>query len=294
MSRAGAERVVNTIAPIGFVGVGNMGGAMALRVLAQGGAVVAFDLSPDARRRLASAGATVVDSPSAVAQQCDVISVVVNYDADVVAALLGPEGVLAGAAADTVVAIHSTVHLETLERVAREASTRSVAVVDATVTGGVDAAARGELAVLLGGDRDAVDRVRVAIAPYASVVMHAGGLGAGMAAKLSLMVVSFGKMAATYEGLRLAHAAGVDVNELAGVIAHSEQQSGIHDFFLRTRARTIGDEDDDSFAPIARHESPKSQKDLHAALELAHRLGLPLPVTTASHDAMPAVWGIEG
>jgi 3-hydroxyisobutyrate dehydrogenase-like beta-hydroxyacid dehydrogenase len=278
--------------PIGFVGVGNMGGAMAGRVLSQGASVVAFDTSSLALAALAAKGAVTAKSPAAVAAQCAIISVVVNSDIQVKEAMLGVEGVLAGAKPGTLIAIHSTIHLATLEAVAAEASRLGMHVVDAAVTGGVEAAERGELAVLIGGDDSSVAAVRPAIAQYASLVLHAGPLGAGMAAKVALMVVSFGKLAVTYEGLNLARAAGVDPVELAKVIVHSEGQSGIGPFFVQARARAMSAVDD-PLREIGRHESPKSQKDLHAALELAERLGIELPLARIAHDAMPAVWGVS-
>jgi 3-hydroxyisobutyrate dehydrogenase-like beta-hydroxyacid dehydrogenase len=284
--------VTSETEPIGFIGVGNMGGAMAERVLSQGGAVVAFDASPKASERLAAAGAELVESAAAVARRCKVISVVVNYDADVLAVMDGPQGLLAGAAEGTTVAIHSTIHLGTLETVAANARRQSITVVDAAVTGGIEAAARGELAILLGGPDDIVERLRPALESYASMIIRCGDMGAGMAAKLALMVISFGKLAATYEGLALASAAGVDTIELAKAVGHSETQSGIHEFFLSQRAQLFASGSNELLAEIARHEAPKSQKDLHAALEVAARHRLDLPLTAVAHDQMPLVWGM--
>ena len=279
--------------PIGFVGVGNMGSAMARRVLGQRGGVVVFDPSATARQRLADAGATIVESAAAVAERCRIISVVVNTDDQVRQALLGPGGVIAGAVGPTIVAIHSTIHLDTLEAVAGEGVARSVTVVDAAVTGGPDAAARGELVVMLGGDPASLELLRPALSSYASLVVRVGGLGAGMAAKIALMVVSFGKLAVAHEGMRLAHAAGVDMGEFARIVAQSETQSGLHDFFLRERTERFDANYAGPLREIARHESPKSQKDLHAAIELAERLGVSLPLTYLAHDQMPAVWGLD-
>jgi 3-hydroxyisobutyrate dehydrogenase-like beta-hydroxyacid dehydrogenase len=285
--------VTESAGVIGFVGIGNMGGAMAARVLATGGSVIACDRSPDACARLAAEGALIVDTPAAVAERCPVVSVVVNTDDQVSEAVLGPDGVLAAAPPGAIVAIHSTIHLDTLEAVAAAAAARSVGVVDAAVTGGVDAARRGELAVLLGGDAASTDAVGSALAPYASLVLRAGELGAGMAAKIALMVVAFGKLAAVHEGLLLAQTAGVDVQELARVIEHSEAQSGITPFFLHARAGALAT-GDDHLARIGRHEEPKAEKDLHAALDLAARLGVDLPLTRVAHDEMPAVWDVAG
>lgn len=279
-------------APLGFVGVGNMGGSMAMRALRSGEPLAVFDLAESTRARFADAGAVVASSPAEVAALAPVVSVVVNYDRDVLAAVLGDDGVLAGAAPGTIVAIHSTVNHETLETVAAACAEKDVVVVDAAVTGGVAAAERGELAVLLGGAAEPVAAVRSAISSYASVVLHAGELGAGLSAKLAVNLVGFAKMAAAYEGLLLARSAGVDVEALAAVIAHSERQSGQHEFFLATRARAFAAGGDETLESIGRHESPKSQKDLGAALLLARRTGVRLPVATVAYDEMPEVWGV--
>ncbi len=279
--------------PIGFVGVGNMGGAMAGRVLSQGGAVVVYDPVAAASQRLADAGATIVDSAAAVSRQCRIISVVVNTDRQARDALAGPDGVIAGATPGTIVAIHSTIHLETLEDLAAHGAARSVTIVDAAVTGGPDAASRGELVVMLGGDRAVIDTLRPALSSYASLIVRVGDLGAGMAAKIALMVVSFGKLAAAYEGMRLAHAASVDLSEFARIVGHSEAQSGLHDFYLGERTQLFDETYTGTFREIGKHESPKSQKDLHAAIELGERLGLTLALAQLAHDEMPAVWGVE-
>ncbi len=281
---------MNEPTPVGFVGVGRMGSAMALRVLDTGGAVVAYDTAAEPLRLLAEAGAAIETSPAGVARRCQVISVVVNDDAQARAAVTGPDGILDGAASGSVVAIHSTLHVRTLEELAAAAAPRDVAIVDAAVTGGADVARRGELAVMLGGAAEPLERLRPVLERYASLIVHAGDLGAGMAAKVALMVVSFGKLAAASEGLALARAAGVDLDEFVQIVRHTEAQSGIHDFFLRERARLIV-EPDAPLAEIARVEAPKSRKDLHAALELAARLGISLPITAVTHDEMPTVWG---
>jgi 3-hydroxyisobutyrate dehydrogenase-like beta-hydroxyacid dehydrogenase len=168
-----------------------------------------------------------------------------------------------------------------------------VIVVDAAVTGGPDAAARGELVVMIGGDSATFERLRPALSSYASLIVRVGDLGAGMAAKIALMVISFGKLAAAYEGIHLARAAGVDPAEFVRIVEQSERQSGLHDFFLRERAQRFADDYDGPLREIARHESPKSQKDLHAAIELADRLGVTVPFTRLAHDQMPAVWGLD-
>jgi len=146
---------------------------------------------------------------------------------------------------------------------------------------------------MLGGEVGDVERLRPALACYASLIVHLGRLGTGMAAKLALNLTSFVKLAAMDEGIRLAQAAGGDLSDFAKIVTHSEAQSGLQDWYLRERIGTYALDYDGPFRGVGPHESPKSQKDLHAAIELARLEGLELPVSSAAHDAMPSTWGVD-
>jgi 3-hydroxyisobutyrate dehydrogenase-like beta-hydroxyacid dehydrogenase len=275
---------------VGIVGVGRMGGAIAQRLLAHGRQVVATDRSTDARNRVEAVGAQIVNTPRGVAERCRQILVVVNTDAQVVDAISAEAGVIAGAEPGTIVAIHSTIRLDTLHSVAAAARAHGVVVIDAGVTGGADPALRGELAVLVGGEESTLEQLRPVFSSYASVIVRLGGLGTGMAAKHAVQTVLMGKVAAAYEGLLLAHAAGVDTIALAQAVQHAEDQSGIHPFFLAARARAFAGQGDDAWRAITTHQRPVAEKDLHAALALADELGLALPATRGASDDMPAAW----
>ena len=138
-----------------------------------------------------------------------------------------------------------------------------------------------------------MEALRPTLGLYASLVVHAGELGAGMSAKMANNLIGFGKMAATYEGLRLADAAGIDVEQLARVLLHSEAQSGLHVFHATERAAALNPSYAGTLREIGCKEVPKSRKDLDAALELAGRLGIDLPLTEIAHEAMPEVWGVD-
>jgi 3-hydroxyisobutyrate dehydrogenase len=279
---------------VGFVGIGQMGGAMAVRTAQRGRSVVAFDVDRAALAKVTGAGADAATSAADVAARSDMVSIVVNTDEQLQEAMSSPEGVLAGAHPGLVVAVHSTVHVSTLEQVAGLARGRDVRVIDAAVTGGPDAAARGELAVMIGADAGTFGRVRPAFEAYGSLIVRVGELGAGLAAKVALNLVSFVKLAAAYEGLVLAQAAGVDRASFVNIVKHSEAQSGLHDFYLDRPATVFDESSEESrqLLAIGRRESPKSQKDLSAALELAARVGVQLPVTAVAYGQMPAVWGL--
>ena len=279
-----------TARTVGVVGAGRMGTAIVERLLDQGHPVLVADAASEARDRCAALGAEVAGSPGEVAARCEPTIVVVNTDQQSLDVVLGDDGILSGAPSGAVVVVHSTVHLDTLRTLVSAATARGVTIVDAGVTGGSDPARRGELAVLIGADADTVERIRPTVAAYASLIVHTGGPGTGMAAKHAVQTVLMGKLAATYEGLLLAHAAGVDVERFAEVVQHAEDASGIHAFVLGARARAMAGHEDPTWTQICTHQLPVACKDLDAAAALADELELPLAVTRAARHDMPAVW----
>lgn len=279
-----------TAPPVGFVGAGRMGAAIVERLLAQGQSVVVADPSPEAQRRCAGLGAEIAVSPREVASRCEHTIVVVNTDEQVLDAVLGDDGLLSGAARGSIVIVHSTVHVETIRTLGDAAAAGGVVIVDAGITGGSEPALRGQLAVLVGTDDATLERIRPMLSAYSALVVHTGVSGTGMAAKHALQTVIMSKLAATYEGLLLARAAGVDVERLAEVIQHAEDVSGIHPFVLRSRARTMAGHVDPTWEQVCAHQLPVALKDLDAAIALGDELGLTLAVARAAHAEMPAVW----
>src|SRR5579884_1898690 len=134
---------------VGFVGLGQMGSAMAGRLVGWPGGLVVHDIRGEAVDPLVAQGATAAGSVEELAAEADVISVMVVDDAQVSEVV---EAVLRRARGGTVVAVHSTVRDSTAERLAVAAGARDVTVVDAPVSGGVLGAAAGRLAVMVGGD----------------------------------------------------------------------------------------------------------------------------------------------
>lgn len=145
---------------VGFVGVGSMGGAMASRTLADGFGVTVFDVDPESVTRLADLGAKVAESPRALANSCDMISVVVRNDEQMRDVVCGDDGVLASGRAGLDIGIHSTIHLSTFYEVAERARLAGCTVLDAAVSGYTTSAEEGTLAVMVGGDEAAVERCR--------------------------------------------------------------------------------------------------------------------------------------
>lgn len=209
----------------GFIGLGSQGGPMARRIVKSG-----LDLSIWARRAeslepFADTAATVAASPAELAASSDLVGVCVVADADVEDVVLRDDGVLAGMAADGIIAIHSTVHPETCHRVAERAAERGVHVIDAPVSGGGPAAAEGHLLVMVGGDEAVVERARPVFDTYGDPVLHLGPLGSGQVAKLLNNFVFTAQLAVGLETFDFAHRLGVDRAALARVLAKGSGNS---------------------------------------------------------------------
>jgi len=137
---------------VGFVGLGAIGKPMARRLVASGLETIVFDLVPAAIDELVAAGTRGAGSLREVAAASDTIGVCVRDDADVRAVVLGEDGLLAGAVAGTVIALHSTILPRTVTEVGADAALRGVGVVDACITGGAKGAEQGTLTYIVGGE----------------------------------------------------------------------------------------------------------------------------------------------
>jgi 3-hydroxyisobutyrate dehydrogenase-like beta-hydroxyacid dehydrogenase len=202
----------------GFIGLGSQGGPMARRIATE------FPLTLWARRREAltphaDTGADIAPTPAALGAASDVVGICVVADADVEDVILRADGVLAGMSAGGVIAIHSTVHPRTCFRVAEEAARKGVSVIDAPVSGGGGAAAERQLLVMVGGNREAVDRARPILDTFADPLLHLGPLGSGQTAKLLNNIVFTAQITLALDTYALADALGMDRGAVAQVLA---------------------------------------------------------------------------
>ncbi len=281
---------------VGFVGVGRLGAAMAQCALNEGHGVVVFDVDQAATSALAERGAEVAESPRLLAERCEIAAVVVLNDEQVREVVCGESGLLAAEGGADRIVIHSTIQLPTLAEVETAARSAGRILIDAGVSGGVAGAVAGELAIMVGGEEEAILGFRPLLEIYGGLVVRVGGLGAGMKAKVARNLISFGQCAAAYEGMRVAEEAGVDLASFARIVRHSENLSGMVDGYLSMP--TVRPADSDSKSDRQRlaqapYIVPMAEKDLAAAIELGRALGLDLPVASAARDEAPATWGGE-
>jgi 3-hydroxyisobutyrate dehydrogenase len=240
---------------------------------------------------LGTAGARVASSPRAVAEQATLVSVMVRDDMEASEVVLGDDGIAAGAEPGTVVAIHSTIGLDTATALAAGAAPYGVAVVDAPVSGGVLGAHDGTLAVMVGGPEPAVARIRPAFECWAGLVVHVGPTGAGTRARVARTLLQYAVYAAAGEAQRLAEAAGVDLGALAEVVRQSDATLGGPASVMRRDTAQPLSRADEWYEPLARLRD-QGETDLTLALALGRDLGLDLPLAEAALDALATALGV--
>ncbi len=256
----------------GYIGLGNMGAPMAKRLIDWPGGLVVFDVRAEAMAPFVDAGATAAASVTDVAD-ADIISVTVLDDAQVREVV----GELATAARPgTVIAIHSTISDSTAVELAEQLAPQGIHVIDAPVTGGGAAAAKGELATMIGAPREVYERVKPAFKQWASLVIHAGEPGAGTRMKLARNMLTFTYYAAGCEALRLAEAAGLDLQALGRVVRHTEAGTGAGNIMIREDMKPLAP-DNFLYQPFV-HARGLGEKDLGLALALGEKLDVDLPL----------------
>ncbi|HWU22909.1 MAG TPA: NAD(P)-dependent oxidoreductase [Nocardioides sp.] len=256
---------------VGFVGLGNIGRPMALRLAAAEGIdLQVYDVAPDPVAELVGAGATA--AASVAEMDVDVLCVMVRDDDQV-------RAVAADAKPGTVLVIHSTVAPTTPQ----ELEARGHTVLDAPVSGGPMGAAEGSLAIMVGGHEDAFARARPALEQMGTKVVHAGALGAGTRMKLARNLIHFVAFTAVTEAQRLAEASGLDLHQLGDVVRHTDAITGGPGAIMY-RATTAPIPEDDFWHGVFDHVRALGEKDLTYAIALADELGVDVPL---AREALP-------
>jgi len=265
------------VSGVAFIGVGQMGGAMASHLTEVEGGLTVCDPNPAATGPLVEAGATLAATPAQAAADARIVSLMVLDDAQVEDVVFGPLGVLSSARPETIIAIHSTIAAGTAESVAARCLDAGVQVVDAPVSGGFMGAHAGTLATMVGGTESAVAICRPIFECWADLIVHFGPIGAGTKAKLARNLMHFVSFTAASEAQRLAEAAGIDLRRLARVVRHTDAITGGPGSIM-LRDTTADLTPDDDWFDILMHVRTLGEKDLSLALDLAHSLGVDLPL----------------
>ena len=271
----------------GYIGIGNMGKAVAENVLAAGYDLMVYDVRAEPMAEMEAKGAKAADCPREVAAHAELIEISVLNDEQVIEVVSGHDGILDGAKPGTIVAIHSTIHPKTAKRAAELCAPKGVRVVDACLSGGQSGARAHKLVYMVGGDAADVERCRPVFETSGTDVFHCGGIGMGAATKLAQQVIICINRMSAYEGMRLAEKAGVDTEKLRAICHLTTAQSEVADNWESYRRLGWADPDQ---ALDAAHAFWSG---LNPALELGHELGIPMLATALVQQLFPRVLGIE-
>lgn len=206
---------------IAFIGLGHMGGPMALNLVKAGHELAVFDLVPAAIKTLVDAGASAAASAQAAVKDADVVISMLPASKHVEGLYLGDEGLLTHIAANTLVLECSTISAESARKVAQAAQQRGLRMIDAPVSGGTGGAVAGTLTFIVGGAAADLDAARPYLEKMGKNIFHAGEAGAGQVAKICNNMLLGVLMAGTAEALALGVANGLDPKVLSDVIAKS-------------------------------------------------------------------------
>jgi 3-hydroxyisobutyrate dehydrogenase len=268
---------------VGFVGLGNIGKPMALRLAAADGLdLTVYDVDPRPVAELERAGATAAGSVADMAGSVDVLCVMVRDD-DQVREVLG--AILGAAREGLVVVVHSTVAPPTPAELEDLAGRHGLLLVDAPVSGGAMGAADGSLAIMVGGTEQAYAAARPALEVMGSRVVHAGPIGAGTQMKLARNLMHFVAFTAATEAQRLAEAAGLDLVELGHVVRHTDAITGGPGAIMH-RDTTAPLAPDDFWLGVLDHVRTLGEKDLRFALDLAGQVGVDLPLAALALERL--------
>jgi 3-hydroxyisobutyrate dehydrogenase-like beta-hydroxyacid dehydrogenase len=205
---------------LGFIGIGIMGEAMALRLLDQGFAVTAWNLTPDRYAKIVPAGARRAESPAAVAAASDIVLMCVLDAPAVENCCFGENGLATAQGAGKIVVDHSTINPDATRDIAARLRQRNgLRWVDAPVSGGSPAARDGTLTIMAGGDAAHIEAIAPVMSALAGHFTHIGALGAGQTAKILNQVIVGTGYVLMAEALALAEAAGLDAAKLPDCLA---------------------------------------------------------------------------
>jgi 3-hydroxyisobutyrate dehydrogenase len=212
------------MAKIGFIGLGNMGLPMAQALIKAEHSVCGYDINAAALDKLSAAGGIAARSLDVAAMGVDVVISMLPAREQVREVYLGQGGVLASAAAGTLLIDCSTVDVETARAVAAAAKVNELEMIDAPVSGGVAGAQAATLTFMVGGGDKAFERAKPVLASMGKAIIHVGEVGGGQAAKLCNNMMLGISMIAVCEAFVLAEKLSLDPHKLFEVSAQSTSQ----------------------------------------------------------------------
>jgi 3-hydroxyisobutyrate dehydrogenase-like beta-hydroxyacid dehydrogenase len=261
---------------IGFVGLGHMGGNMASRYLSAGYSVYGEARRSDGLEDLLDEGLSWCDTPGEVSQSADIVITSIPNDDVLREIASGDDGILAGLEDGKVWVDMSTVSPRVSREVAKQVRVTGAQMLDAPVSGSVPQVQSGTLTIMVGGDKQAYDRVEAVLEVLGSPT-YIGDNGQGLVLKLAINISLAVQMLALSEGLLLAERDGVDTKLALEVMTESPIGSPM----LKARVPLILDSSGEAWFDV-----DLMHKDIRLALQTADELHVPLPSAHAADEVL--------
>ena len=271
---------------IGFIGLGKMGAPMAARLCAAGHDLAALDASPEAMAAfLAANRATAARTPRELAEARETIITMLPTSAIVAEVLHGPDGALAGLSSGALVIEMSSGVPTATQALAEYVRRAGGVLVDAPVSGGVARAITGELAIMVGGGADAVERARPILAAMGTSILPTGAVGTAHAMKALNNLVSAAGLLISVEALLIGKRFGLDPEIMVDVLnastgMNNSTQKKLKPFVLSRRF-------DSGFG------LGLMVKDLSIALGIAQRGAVAAPLSSLTRELWAAALAMD-
>jgi 3-hydroxyisobutyrate dehydrogenase-like beta-hydroxyacid dehydrogenase len=262
---------------IGFIGMGHMGSHMAPRLINAGYHLTVYDRTRE--KAQAIAGATVAETPEAAAAHSDIVISIVTNDPALEEVMFGPNGVLAGTHAGSVIIDMSTVSPHTSRRLFQAAREKGVAMIDAAVSGSVPQVEQGSLVIFVGGEQETYQQCRPILDILGQSSFYMGPSGMGTTMKLVVNTLLGLGMQALAEAIALGEKAGLEKGVLLDVLG-------------QTTVLTPGQKS--KLENVKREEYPTNfalslmHKDFRLVLSQASDLSVSMPASAAAQQMYTA------
>ncbi|MFP4373077.1 MAG: NAD(P)-dependent oxidoreductase [Spirochaetaceae bacterium] len=260
---------------VAWIGTGIMGRSMCLNLIEAGYEVSVYNRTRARAAELEKRGATWCDSPAAATESAEAVFTIVGYPVDVEEVYFGEDGILDACDSGTVLVDMTTSEPSLAQRIAVAGAERDLPALDAPVSGGDVGAKNGTLAIMVGGDEDAFERMLPAFQVLGENVRLMGPAGAGQHTKMCNQTLVAGTMIGVVESLLYAYRAGLDPDSVIGVIGKGAASS----FLINNLGPRIARGDYDPGFYIEHFV-----KDMGIALAEAQRMNLSMPGLSLVHQ----------
>jgi len=270
---------------IGFIGLGAMGAGIVVRLIKAGHTVTGWNRTKSKADTLIKAGMQWVDSPREVASSSEIVlSIVTNSDA-VRDVALGKNGIIAGLSKDSLYLDMSTIAPDASRAIANEFKASGLTMLDGPLSGSTVTLEAGKVSFMVGGDRNAFERVKPILLDIGAKAVYIGGNGMAAQMKLAVNLVLMVEVIAFGEGVALAEKGGVTREVAVEAMLNSVAASPV----LGYRGPFIL-EGGMPETPLA--DVNLQQKDMLLVLEQGRKLGSPVPLAAAANEMMNACRGL--